>query len=167
MPRGGLLCNIRCLCCDGCVTATACDGAGGSPPLAVLCAARQQWGHSRKRERENSSNQRTVDTRSILFKIGYHPQDPPIICPPRRICWREEMAHPPSALPLAQTPSGHTKRPIGVDRMIVCYCRPLNLGNLLLLRNFTFKNSSSVSSRLAGPARQRRAVFSPLKHIYF
>jgi hypothetical protein len=95
-----------------------------------------------------SPRQRAVDHRSILFKTAYHPQDPPSYALQR--IWREEMSHPPSAPPLAQTISGHTKRPIGVERMIVCYRRPLNLGNLLSSRKFTFKNGPSVSSRLAG-----------------
>jgi hypothetical protein len=95
----------------------------------------------------SSSNGRTMDNSSILLKLRYHPQDPPLYALQR--IWREEMAHPPSVLSLAQTPSGHTKRPIGVDRMIVCYRRPLNLGNLLSSRNFTFKNGPSISSRIA------------------
>jgi hypothetical protein len=33
----------------------------------------------------SSSNGRTVDNRSILFKIHYHPQDPLIICPPTHL----------------------------------------------------------------------------------
>ena len=82
----------------------------------------------------------------ILFKTTYHPQDPPSYALQR--IWREEMAYPSSGPPLARIRSGHTKLPIGLDRMIVCYRRPINLGNLLSSRHIEFRDGSSVSSRL-------------------
>jgi hypothetical protein len=86
-----------------------------------------------------------VDHTRILFKLHYHPQDPPST--ELQWAWREELSIPPlppSGTALALIPSGHTHLPIWiVDRLTVP-----NMGNLLSIREFAFKDGSLVSSYL-------------------
>jgi hypothetical protein len=80
---------------------------------------------------------------TIIFKIPYHPQNPPSTDIQR--VWRDTLSTPRYERPLA-TILNHKKDPIGLDRMIVCYRRPPNLRNLLSYRNLYFKSGQLVSS---------------------
>jgi hypothetical protein len=76
---------------------------------------------------------------TILFHLRYHPQDPP--SQSLQLAWTENLLRPPNLRPLPHvTNNRHFE--IGVKRLIVCYRRSLNLGNLLSYRRL-------VSSPLA------------------
>jgi hypothetical protein len=82
-------------------------------------------------------------TGTIIFKIPYHPQNPPSTDLQR--VWRDTLSTPPFGRPLA-TIVNRNRIKIGLDRMIVCYRRPPNLRNLLSYRNLRFKSGQLVSS---------------------
>jgi hypothetical protein len=89
--------------------------------------------------------QQQVSSRPMLFKLEYHPEDPPSHA--LQHIWRTTLSKPPFSRPLATLLSSHRVNPIGVSRMIVCYKRPPNLENLVSSkRNITFKNGPPVSS---------------------
>ena len=83
---------------------------------------------------------------TILFKIPYHPQNPPSTDLQR--VWRDTLSTPRYGHPLA-TIKNYQDVPIGLDRMIVCYRRPPNLRNLLSYRTLHFKSGRLVSSFFA------------------
>ena len=85
----------------------------------------------------------TSSAGTIIFKIPFHPQNPPSTDLQR--IWRDTLSTPPYERPLA-TILNRNKDPIGLDRMIVCYRRPPNLRNLLSYRNLHFKSGRLVSS---------------------
>jgi hypothetical protein len=84
---------------------------------------------------------------SFLLKLAYHPWDPPSSFIQR--LWRDEITLPSydPALPLSEIRSSHNQMKIGLDRIIVCYRRSSNLGNLVLsYRHFAFQTGPPVSS---------------------
>ena len=86
-----------------------------------------------------STAESTLDPNTLFFKIEYHPQDPTSADFQR--VWRNTLSTPPYSQPLARANN------VGIDRMIVCYRRPPNLGNILSSkRKFGFKNGPPVSS---------------------
>ena len=85
---------------------------------------------------------------NLFLHLRYHPQDP---APPAlQKAWRDTMALPPHSPPLAAIPvrsqdtSGHV--PFGIDRLIVSYHRPPNLGNMLSYRKLSNDTGPPVSS---------------------
>ena len=81
--------------------------------------------------------------RTLFFKIQYHPQDPPSNTIQQH--WRNIVYTPPGRLSLNQLNCNNSH--LDIDRMIVCYKRPPNIGNLLSYRDLT-KNGPPVSSFL-------------------
>jgi hypothetical protein len=75
-----------------------------------------------------STPQATLDEPVIFFHVQYHPNGPPS----RDIqkTWRDTISEPPQCRTLASYAS-HNGPPIELRRMIVCYSRAQNLGNLL------------------------------------
>ena len=69
--------------------------------------------------------------KSILFHMRYHPSNPPS----REIqkLWSQHVDRPPYCRPLAEIKNSQGHK-INIDRLIVAYNRPLNLGNLLSYR---------------------------------
>ena len=83
--------------------------------------------------------------RQVRFHLEFHPQDPPS----REIqhLWRSEIAHPYNETPLRELENCEHV-PMGFDRLIVAYSRPLNLRNLFSVRDISEKGSA-VSTYLA------------------
>jgi hypothetical protein len=70
--------------------------------------------------------------------------------PPSRVIqhgWRHHIAEPPYTRPLAQV-KNYAGQPLCIDRLIVAYNRPLNLGNLLSYRKLKPNTGPPVSSYL-------------------
>jgi hypothetical protein len=65
-----------------------------------------------------------------LFKVRYHPQDPPSSA--LHQAWESTVANPRLSKPLHRIDVNY--KPIGQRRFLVCYKRPPNLGNLLSYR---------------------------------
>jgi hypothetical protein len=90
-----------------------------------------------------TENDPAHDNNRIFFHLQYHPNDPP--SSEIQKAWKECLATPTSGRPLSQL-RNHQDEPIGLDRMIVCYRRPLNLSNLLSYRLIEVKHGPPVSS---------------------
>lgn len=97
----------------------------------------------RDENRDNSG--RSKLRKSLLFHLRYHPMNPPS----REIQhgWRHYIAEPPYTRPLAQV-KNYAGQPLCIDRLIVAYNRPLNLGNLLSYRKLKPNTGPPVSSYL-------------------
>ena len=80
---------------------------------------------------------------SLFFHLRYHPLNPPSQTIQR--IWRSTISTPPFSRPLAEI-KNHDGHPIGIDRMIVAYNRPLNLGNILSYRKLRNYNGPPISS---------------------
>ena len=85
---------------------------------------------------------------NLFFHLRYHPQDPsPQVL---QKAWRDTMALPPHSRPLETIPvySRDTGEdvPFGIDRLIVSYHRPPNLGNMLSYRKLSNDTGPPVSS---------------------
>jgi hypothetical protein len=79
-----------------------------------------------------------------LFKVRYHPQDPPSSA--IRQAWEATVASPPLSKPLHQVDVSF--KTLGHRRFLVCYNRPPNLGNLLSYRKIQPTSGPPVSSFL-------------------
>jgi hypothetical protein len=75
---------------------------------------------------------------AIIFHVQYHPQDPPSYLIQQ--AWRQHLAEPLYKLPLKMMQNPCTKIKPGIDRLIIAYSRPMNLGNLLSHRELTHPN---------------------------
>jgi hypothetical protein len=82
---------------------------------------------------------------TCFFHIPYHPSDPPsnII----QETFRREIQSPRGLTPLHNL-KNHKDTEIGINRLIVAYHRPPNIGNLLSPRIMTADNGPAVSSYL-------------------
>ena len=77
-------------------------------------------------EKQRQSN------RTVLFHLRYHPKNPP--SSQLQKLWTRHICQPPQpARPLWKHRNWRFKK-IEIDRMVICYNRPLNLGNLLSYR---------------------------------
>jgi hypothetical protein len=85
----------------------------------------------------------------LFFHLQYHPPDSPSSVIQQ--AWKDKVAIPRHSQPLASLPicsrkeRGKTK-PFKFDRLIVCYSRQPNLGNLLSYRKITNASGPPVSS---------------------
>jgi hypothetical protein len=93
----------------------------------------------------STKKQTDDDENRIYFHISYHPMDPTsnII----QTIFRQELLHPRGLTPL-QKLLNHKKAEIGINRLIVAYHRPPNLGNLLSPRLMQAEQGPTVSSYL-------------------
>jgi hypothetical protein len=94
----------------------------------------------------NNTNHRTrkVDMRStVILHMNYHPSDPS--SKEIQQIFREEVLEPTglSTLPLLRN---HQNHPIGINRLLVAYHRPPNIGNLLSPRVMKTDTGPRVSS---------------------
>jgi hypothetical protein len=85
----------------------------------------------------------------LFFHLQYHPQDPPSSVIQQ--AWKEFVSLPSRSQPLASLPVRSREKqgktiPFKSDRLIVCYSRPPNLGNLLSYRKITPNSGPPVSS---------------------
>jgi hypothetical protein len=91
-----------------------------------------------------------AESQPLFFHLRYHPQDPP--SSDIQDAWKHLVVHPPLQVPLASLfvkgwNSGQLHR-FAQDRLIVCYSRPHNLGNLLSYRKIKPNSGPPVSSFL-------------------
>jgi hypothetical protein len=89
------------------------------------------------------------DNNKIFFHLQYHPNDPP--SSDLQHTWRETMLEPPGFQQL-QKIKNFKHQEFGLNRMIVCYSRPLNLGNLLSYRKLKSTGPPASSYRITGNA---------------
>jgi hypothetical protein len=87
--------------------------------------------------------------RALFAHVHFHPADPPSSTIQRT--FREHCAWPPQKTPLNQMTNKHNK-PLDIDRLIVAYHRPRNLGNLLAPRKLQGQGPS-VSATLTALRR--------------
>mmetsp|Transcript_4359 Transcript_4359/g.9463 ORF Transcript_4359/g.9463 Transcript_4359/m.9463 type:complete len:207 (-) Transcript_4359:274-894(-) len=101
----------------------------------------REWLTRHVADRGSSTNLRET----MFFHLQYHPGDPP--SRDLQIIFRDRISAPPYGRPLAlvRNKSGF---PIRINRMIVAYSRPRNLGNLLSSRVLDERNGPLVSSYL-------------------
>jgi hypothetical protein len=87
----------------------------------------------------------SVNENRVYFHIPFHPADPAsnLI----QETFRREIQHP-RGLPPVHLLKNHKNAEIGINRLIVAYHRPPNIGNLLSPRIMTAENGPSVSSYL-------------------
>ena len=81
--------------------------------------------------------------RCMLFHLQYHPQNPPSHDIQR--LWKSLVAEPPNSMPLVNIRNYCGVR-IDVERKIMAYNRPPNLGNLLSYRRLKDNAGPPVSS---------------------
>jgi hypothetical protein len=87
-----------------------------------------------------------TDEKRVFFHLPFHPMDPPSNQVQR--LFREEMQLPRgSNVPLSMIPN-HKNARLGTNRLIVCYHRPPNLGNLMSPRVLTAEQGPPVSAYL-------------------
>ena len=87
------------------------------------------------------------NTTTIFFPLAYHPQDPPSRDIQR--IWRNDLSEPPRSRSLATSPNNDGNE-VGLNRMIVCYSRPPNLGNLLSYRKLPSLGPQASSFGITG-----------------
>ena len=98
------------------------------------------------RERLSGSSAARAPTnlrKTIFFHLQHHPGDPP--SRDLQQIFSDRISAPPYGRPLAQVRNRDGFR-IGIDRMIVAYSRPRNLGNLLSSRVLDERKGPLVSS---------------------
>ena len=87
---------------------------------------------------------------AFFFHMRYHPQDPTNSA--IQYAWRNTVSQPPGEVPLSDLrfnpPNSFQSFPFETNRLIVCYHRPPNLGNLLSYRKITSTTGPPVSSFL-------------------
>lgn len=83
---------------------------------------------------------------ALLFHLQYHPNNPPSKDIQRT--WKNNISAPLYSKPLAEI-KNHNRVPIGIDRMIIAYSRPPNLGNILSYRKLDDTNGPPVSQYAA------------------
>ena len=84
--------------------------------------------------------------RSVRLHLEYHPQDPSS----RELqkIWRSKVSYPYGETPMRELPNSENT-PIGFDRLVIAYSRPLNLRNLFNVRDISDRKGRAVSSYLA------------------
>ena len=83
----------------------------------------------------------------MLLHVQFHPKNPPSFELQR--LWKLHISEPPYGMPLRDIRNWAGDR-LGIDRLIVAYSRPLNLGNLLSYRNLKNTQGPPVSSFATG-----------------
>lgn len=76
---------------------------------------------------------KTMASNNVYLHLPYHPNDPESY--KIQQAWRNTVATPPYQMPLSNMKNPKTKEKCNIDRMVIAYRRPMNLGNLLSHRN--------------------------------
>ena len=85
------------------------------------------------------------DHTTVIFHLPYHPNDPP--SQQIQQAWRQTVASPKYHMPLPDMRNPKSKEKCNIQRMIIAYRRPMNIGNLLSHRNLdTNSTAPPVSS---------------------
>ena len=87
----------------------------------------------------------TPDSSRVFFHLEYHPYSPPSYL--LQEIWKRHIFHPPYEKVLTSVVNNIGKD-IEIEKMIIAYSRPRNLGNLLSYRNLHSSNGPPVSSIL-------------------
>ena len=85
------------------------------------------------------------DHTAVIFHIPFHPNDPPS----HKIqqAWRNSVSSPKYHLPLPDMRNPKSKENCNIQRIIIAYRRPMNIGNLLSHHNLdTNSTALPVSS---------------------
>ena len=79
------------------------------------------------------TNRATSDENTVILNLPFHPDDPPS----HKIqqAWRDTIVSPKYHMPLPQMHNPKSRGKCNIDRMIISYRRPMNIGNLLSHRN--------------------------------
>ena len=85
----------------------------------------------------------------VIFHVQYHPQDPPshVI----QQAWRDLVSAPQYKMPLYRIPNPSTRQRPNIQRMIIAYSRPMNLGNMLSHRALEQHNNGPPASSFYQP----------------
>jgi hypothetical protein len=100
---------------------------------------------------EVTEEQLTTLRRSVFFHLKYHPLNPPSHAIQR--AWQNTIANPPHSRPLADI-RNYAGTPIGIERLIIAYQRPFNLGNLLSYRKLQDNSGPPISSYIIRETRE-------------
>ena len=87
----------------------------------------------------------TMDPTRIFFHLEYHPYNPPSFH--LQELWKRHIFHPPYEKQLTSVVNNNGNE-LEIEKMIIAYSRPRNLGNLLSYRNLHTSNGPPVSSVL-------------------
>ena len=91
------------------------------------------------------TNRATSDNNTVILHLPFHPNNPP--SHQIQQAWRDTIASPRYHMPLPQMRNPQSREKCNIDRMIIAYRRPMNLGNLLSHRNLnTNPTAPPVSS---------------------
>ena len=85
------------------------------------------------------------DHTAVIFHLSFHPNDPPS----HKIqqAWRNSVASPKYHMPLPDIRNPKSKEKCNIQRMIIAYHRPMNIGNLLSHRKLdTYTTAHPISS---------------------
>ena len=107
-------------------------------PLFIKAIARAQ-------RYSGPTDRATNDENTVILHLPFHPNDPPshII----QQAWRDTIASPKYHMPLPHMRNPKSRGKCNIERMIIAYRRPMNLGNLLSHRNLnTNPTAPPVSS---------------------
>ena len=91
------------------------------------------------------TNRATNDNNTVILHLPFHPNDPS--SHQIQQAWRDTITSPRYHMPLPQMRNPKSREKCSIDHMIIAYCRPMNLGNLLSHRNLnTNPSAPPVSS---------------------
>ena len=75
------------------------------------------------------TNTTNNDHTSIILHLPFHPNDPPSYKIEQ--AWRDTVASPKYHMPLPHMCNPKSKEKCQIEHMVIAYCRPMNIGNLL------------------------------------
>ncbi len=104
----------------------------------------------------NTTQRNKEKSNPVFLHLTYHPLDPPSKVIQK--LFHKHVLMPdsknPYQKPLAELENKEGKA-TGIDRLIVCYHRPPNLGNMLSPRKFDSRPGPSISEMYPGRSRRR------------
>ena len=118
----------------------------------------------------------SMDSTRIFLHLEYHPYSPPSF--QLQELWKRHVFHPPFEKELTAVQNIDSNE-LEIEKMIIAYSRPRNLGNLLSYRNLQISKGPPVSSMLPhrlqtreGPERERerereRVIFGLRPSVVF
>ena len=84
---------------------------------------------TRPKRYSGPSNTTNNDHTAVIFHLPFHPNDPPSY--KIQQAWRNTNASPKYHMPLPSMRNPKSKEKCNIERMIIAYCHPMNIGNLL------------------------------------
>ena len=80
------------------------------------------------------------DHSTVIFHLPFHPNDPPSY--KIQQAWRDTIASPKYHMPLPDMRNQKSRAKCNIQRMIISYHRPMNIGNLLSHRNLNTNHTA-------------------------